>query len=534
MITDTSLSTFGGQLKYFRKRRGFTQQQLATAIGVHRNAIGRWEQGDFLPESKVMVLAITRELHLDNQEGRQLLEASFTALAPPWNVPYQRNPFFMGHQEILDTLHQYLNINQVVACTQSCAVQGLGGIGKTQLAVEYAYRYALEYSAVLWISAESVENIIASFFAIAELLQLPERQGTDQQQIVRTVQNWLATHSKWLLIWDALEDTELLWRSLPTAHQGALLITTRRQALGTLARGLNLPTLRQAEGVLFLLRRAKILSSEATNEQMYAFAQRMPIEYTTAEKLVTMMGGLPLALDQIGSYIEETGCSLSDYLRLYEQQCKQLLDRRGLPARDHSESVFTTLSIAYEYIERADPIAVALLYLYAFLHPDAIPEELIEIGASYLKSMLQPVIVDTYQLDQAIATLRSFSLINRCTETHTFSIHRLVQTTLKENMDQNTCQQWIRLAVRVVNAAFSSGDEAKNGPRCQRYLVHVEMCADYIDRWKLVFPEAGQLLHQAGVYLQKQGQYAQAERLLSQAQAICLQIAGEEARRGKR
>src|SRR5215471_17324300 len=119
MITSNDLSTFGGQLKHFRKRKGFTQQQLAIAIGVHRNAIGRWEQGDFLPENKGIVLAIARELHLDNQEGRQLLEASFTALAPPWNVPYQRNPFFTGHQETLDELHQYLNTKQIAACSQS-------------------------------------------------------------------------------------------------------------------------------------------------------------------------------------------------------------------------------------------------------------------------------------------------------------------------------------------------------------------------------------------------------------------------------
>src|SRR6266700_4304907 len=179
MVDLADLETFGELLRAFRKRSGLTQQQLATEVGVHRNAIGRWELGDFLPENKRMVLELTRLLKLNALEARQFLEASFTALAAPWGIPYPRNPFFTGCKEELEQLHHYLNGQQHAEHTRSYALSGLGGIGKTQLAIEYAYRYALEYTAVLWVHAESTETIITSFLAIAELLQLRERREAD-------------------------------------------------------------------------------------------------------------------------------------------------------------------------------------------------------------------------------------------------------------------------------------------------------------------------------------------------------------------
>src|SRR5216684_8971207 len=160
-LTDRDIASFGALLKDFRTRRHLTQRQLAEAIGVHRHAIGRWEQGDFLPASKAMVLELARHLFLDEQETRQLLEASLTALSPHWLVPFQRNLFFTGREEILEALYTQLHVEQVVALTQSYALRGLGGIGKTQIALEYAYRHALEYSAIFWIEAETIEHVMS-------------------------------------------------------------------------------------------------------------------------------------------------------------------------------------------------------------------------------------------------------------------------------------------------------------------------------------------------------------------------------------
>src|SRR5262249_51924998 len=149
-----------------------TQQALADKLEVHRNTIILWEGDKPFPGTKAMIFRLAEHLRLSEQEKRQLLEASLTEVSPKCNVPYPRNPFFSGREEILETLHNCLASDQVVALTQSYALHGLGGIGKTHLAVEYTYRHNLDYSAIFWIGAESTEIILSSFVTIAELLQL--------------------------------------------------------------------------------------------------------------------------------------------------------------------------------------------------------------------------------------------------------------------------------------------------------------------------------------------------------------------------
>src|SRR5581483_9867723 len=279
------------RLRQERTQRNLSQQKLADLLGTTQVTISRWEGGGQQPSAyfreKLCALfgKSTQDLGLiwvepPSTTQQDALEAGSaqspsTETAGLWTVPYLRNPHFTGREDVLEHLAQRLalqenkpdNMCQAVL-TQPQAIKGLGGIGKTQLAVEYAYRHVLEYTAVFWIAAESVESILTSFHAIAELLQLPERQETDQQRIVAAVQRWLSSHGEWLLIWDNLEDVALLQRYLPPARSGAVLITTRCQALGGLAQNLELPTMTPEEGILLLLRRAKILTSQAAKEHM--------------------------------------------------------------------------------------------------------------------------------------------------------------------------------------------------------------------------------------------------------------------------
>ncbi len=159
-------SSFGEILKAFRKSKKVNQQQLAEKLDVHRNTIGAWERGDYLPESKGMVLEVARVLGLTEQESQTLLEASLTAITPHWNVPYTRNPFFTGREELLEQLREMLHVEKTAAIVQSFSLSGLGGIGKTQTAIEYAYRHYQEYSALFWVSAEAAETLIANFVAL--------------------------------------------------------------------------------------------------------------------------------------------------------------------------------------------------------------------------------------------------------------------------------------------------------------------------------------------------------------------------------
>jgi tetratricopeptide (TPR) repeat protein/transcriptional regulator with XRE-family HTH domain len=510
-------SSFGEMLKALRKRVRLTQQELASKLGVHRNTIGVWERGDFLPETKGMVLELAKLLRLSELETRHLLEASLTGLPPLWQVPYLRNPYFTGREDILEALHQRLAGSPVVALTQSYALHGLGGIGKTHLAVEYTYRYGLCYAAVFWIGAESGETVLSSFVALADLLQLPEREVADQQKMVAAVQRWLSTHSQWLLIWDNVEDLALLQRFLPATRAGAILLTTRRQALGTLAEGIELPTMTPEEGELLLFRRAKILSPKATLEERKRLAQRMPDQYQAAQQLVAEMDGLPLALDQAGAYVEETSCSLADYLELFQTKREDMLRRRGeVEEGSHPMSVVTTWSISFEKVEQANPVASDLLRLCAFLAPDAIPEAILLQG-----------VADRFQLHEALRTVSAYSLLRCQTEARTYSMHRLVQAVVRDSMAISTQRQWMERAVYAVNVAFPAIEFA-HWPMCERLLSHALVAATWIEQAALEMVVSACLLNQAGEYLYYRGRYPEAEPLHERALAIREEILGAQ------
>ena len=159
--------------------------------------------------------------------------------------------------------------------------------------------------------------------------------------VVQAALNFLPGGAEnWL--WDNVEDLDLLQCFLPSTRSGAILFTTRLRVLGTLARGLDLLPMEQEEGMVFLLRRAKVFCPEATCEEVRCLRESKPTEYAVASDLVTALGGLPLALDQAGAYLEETGCSLQDYLQIYHQHRYELLARRGKQARGYPDSVATT------------------------------------------------------------------------------------------------------------------------------------------------------------------------------------------------
>src|SRR5207302_1420857 len=111
-----------------------------------------------------------------------------------WNIPYQRNPFFLGRESELTEIRRRLQAGQATALSQPQAISGLGGIGKTQLALEYVYRYHQDYQMVLWARAESIEALVSSYVAIASLLRLSEREAKEQDFIVQAVKTWLSTH----------------------------------------------------------------------------------------------------------------------------------------------------------------------------------------------------------------------------------------------------------------------------------------------------------------------------------------------------
>ncbi len=452
-------------------------------------------------------------------EDLSLLPASVPRETLPkiWMIPYPRNPFFLGRNELLSQLHIQLQAGQVTALSQAQAISGLGGIGKTQIAVEYAYRYAHEYQMVLWARADDIESLNSSYVRLATELNLPEKEAQEQGIITVAVKTWLQSHRAWLFILDNADELTLLRDFLPPVLGGHLLITTRASATGRLAQRIEVEPFAEEQGALFLLRRASMLAHDAPLAQTSTHVQM------TARDISRELGGLPLALDQAGAYLEETGCSLMKYQQIYQQHQEALLkNRRGL-VNDYPQPIATAWSLSFVRVEQKDRVAANVLWLCAFLSADAIPVDIMVKGSPEQ----EPVAPNDYLLLQAIETLRAYSLVKYDPVTETLSIHRLVQVVLRDALSIEERNKWMQQAVMVMDAAFPPVKFAF-WQQCERYLPHALVCANWIEEGKLASLQAVRLLRRTAYYLSKHARYAEAELLYQRVLSIREQQLGTE------
>jgi len=433
-----------------------------------------------------------------------------------WNIPYPSNPFFTGQDALLTRLADTLKTGQPQA------ISGLGGVGKTQIAVEYAYRHRQDYRAIFWVRADTQEALISGYVVLAQTLNLREQKEQDQTVIVQAVLRWLSTHPGWLLILDNVDNLVVLEGLLPSELLGHLLLTTRLQALGTRAHPLEVTTMPQGIGATLLLRRARLIPMDASLEAA------LPADATLACAISEELGGLPLALDQAGAYIEETRCGLARYQHLYLRQPSPFLKRRGSSKYDYPASVATTWSLSFKNVEQQNQVAAELLRCCAFVHPDTIPEELFVAGVVvHLGPVLRQVELDPMAFDNAVGMLLAYSLIHRDSATATLSIHRLVQAVLIDAMPTKTRKLWRKRVIQAVNEAFPAVT-FEEWTRCGRLLPHVQICTAWIEQEPIPVLAAAHVFHKAGTYLRERGQYANAEPLLVQALAIYEQHLGTE------
>jgi len=420
------------------------------------------------------------------------------ALPPIWNVPFRRNPNFTGREPLLADLRTALTSGQPAALTQ--AISGLGGVGKTQLALEYAYRHTADYAVVWWVRAEEPAALSADFAALAGPLNLPEKEATEQPVVVGAARRWLEHNNGWLLVFDNAPDPAALRDFLPQGGAGHVLITSRYPAWRGVASPLSVRVLDRAESVAFLLRRTGQTDQAA------------------AGVLAGELGDLPLALEQAGAYIEATGRALADYLNLFRQRQGDLLSR-GQPSTDYPSTVATTWEISFQQIQQTSPAGADLLNLCAFLAPDDIRRELLGEGAAYLPESLAAAVTDPLAWDEALAALRRYSMVEVSGDA--LAVHRLVQAVARDRLAEETRRTWAGAAVRVVNGAFPfEGDDVQTWPKCARLLPHTLAALSHAEALRVAAEATGRLLNQAGLYLLGRAEFAEAKAAFEQALAI--------------
>ncbi|MBD2509794.1 tetratricopeptide repeat protein [Nostoc muscorum FACHB-395] len=402
---------------------------------------------------------------------------------------------------------------------KSTAFSGLGGIGKTQTAIEYAYRYRHEYQPILWVNAASQLELVSGFVKLAQLLKLPISQEQDENLVIAAVKQWLATHNDWLLILDNADEIPMLREFLPGGHQGYVLLTTRAQATGIYQR-IEIKKMQPEDGALLLLRRAKLIEEQAGLDGV------SKSERSLAETISRSMDGLPLALDQAGAFIEETPSSLAEYWQFYQEEGARLLAERGELAIDH-ESVSITFSLAFEKVLERNPTAADLIRVCAFLAADGIPEEIFTLGAAELGENLSRVVDKPLDFVKVMAEAGRFSLIYRNPTHKTFDIHRLVQEVLKAEMDEDNRRLWAERTVCAVTQVFPNAEYA-NWQDCERLLPHAKVAIIWISQYQFELEIAALLLARSGYYLNERGRYSEAEPLYKKALELRQRLLGEE------
>ena len=432
--------------------------------------------------------------------------SSHPSLPATWNVPHRRSPTFTGRDEELADLHA--GLTSVLPGASFQAVSGLGGVGKTQLAVEYAYRHANEYDVVWWLRAEEPALLAADFAELAFALRLRARTEPDQRLAVEAARRWLAQNSGWLLIFDSAREPAHVAPYLATSGAGHVIITSRHASWRGLAIPIALRGLAREDSVSFLLGRSG-RSDDGS-----------------AELLAEALGDLPLALAQAAAYMEESGAPINLYLELFEKRRHELLRRSALG--ETAPTVSTTWDIAFEEAQSRSPAAGELLRLAAFLAADDIPREGLAPGAEYLPPALAEAVSDPLVLDEAIAALRRCSLIEA--QESTLSVHRLVQAVVRDRLSDEEYAMWAEAAVRVVYEGLSADleDAGTGSPDRGRFLPHVRPAADHAEAAGVAREVTEQLLSRAAKFQLETGAFIASRDLLEKALSIAEAIHGDD------
>ena len=355
-------------------------------------------------------------------------------------------PLLAGREELLAELDARLSGGDR-SRPRTVALTGIGGAGKTSVALGYAHRHLAEVGAAWQFAAEDLTVLAAGFGELAA--QLGARDALDTRDPVASVHGVLAAFpAQWLLIFDNAPDRASVERFLPPAGAGRVLITSRN-ALWPPVQAVEVPVLDRAVAAGFLAARTGDTDDQA------------------AAALAEAVGGLPLALEQAAAYIEATGDSLAAYLGSFQKRRADLLSR-GQPT-GYTGTVAATWALAFTQLEQSDQGAAALLRLLAFCAPEAVPLRLLlqdrpglagkfspEVGG-----MLVPLLEDELAARDAVAALRQYSLV-RAAGDGAVVVHRLVQAVTADRMPGELRDAWRQAAAAMIEAALP-GDPRQPG-----------------------------------------------------------------------
>ncbi|MFC8617288.1 FxSxx-COOH system tetratricopeptide repeat protein [Micromonospora purpureochromogenes] len=507
------LHAFAQRLRHARHAAGSPKYDaMARHTGRSSTALSEAAGGDHLPtwETVVAYLSYCRQdpnaYRLEWERIRDLRDGTLTPqqptdLARVSNLPRRPAGAFLGRSKTLDALHWLLEAG---GQRVGAAVYGLGGVGKTELALQYVERNRSRYAPVWWVTADTEENLTKGLAAFTRTVQPDWPASGSAGDAAAWALRWFASHDDWLLVLDNVTEPGTVEATLAAAVRGRVIVTSRRElnwdALALAP--LRLDVLPREDSVNMLLKRSTRHSERAEIEQLAAD-----------------LADLPLALSHAGAYLVERGhVTAAEYRRRLAEQPAAVLGVRAL-AHPADAPVARTWLVTIEAMRADNPLSVALLDVMAYLAPEAVPVEVLSRAGA-----------DAIAVDDALAVAASYSLIARSGSE--VSVHRLVQTVIRgHHAESGHCAA----AVDLLLAALPAGDpetSVSSWPRWGQLVPHIEALAGLLRT--LPNPDddlvvhATELFGPCAVYQRGQGRYSFALALLQQAADALYRILGPD------
>ncbi|KAF2726975.1 hypothetical protein EJ04DRAFT_479753, partial [Polyplosphaeria fusca] len=455
-------------------------------------------------------------------------------------VPFSRDPDFVDRPHISAWIHK-----KCTAPASRAALVGLGGVGKSQVAIQFCHdvRAAKPATWVFWVHAGTRARFEEAYRSIADRLELPGRNDPNNNVLV-LVRNWLRdeANGRWILILDNADNIDVFYTKrkrgrdveemtvslaafVPQSHNGSVLVTSRsKDAAARLVGGYK------------NIRDVHAMDDGQALQLLCTKLEDTSDESGTAD-LIQTLNRIPLAITQAAAYINRgTRMTVQRYLQEFwkcDRKKSSLLNRdAGDLRRDESasNSVITTWEVSFEQIRKERPSAADLMSLMSFFNPQGIPETVLR---AYTKKYLAAssestgTAIDDSAFEDDLDVLVAYSLVKVTADTDTCEMHQLVQFCTREWLSSfKEAERWRRRFTALMAREFPNG-EYENWPKCQRLLPHVEPMFGEKPAQEEMLEDWARVLSNAGWYLWKQGQYVAAESIIMEAIQIREKRAGK-------
>ncbi|MBI2423301.1 MAG: tetratricopeptide repeat protein [Candidatus Hydrogenedentes bacterium] len=418
------------------------------------------------------------------------------------NIPFMRNAHFTGRDAMLSALHNTLRISSWVQLNEPFG--GIGGAGKTQLALEYSYRFGGHYGLVWWIYGERVSQIAAAFAQISEKLRLLPGKTPTQSEEIEAVRQWLSANGNWLIVLDGVEQPYDFKRFLPDSDTGKLLITSRHEQP-------SLP---------FTVIPVTYFTAQEALHYLHTMTGRPPD--AAMEAVAKGMGGMPLALSLAGAYCRGAGMTFLDYGRQLQAQLEKLKPRQ----RDARALLAAILLTHFDHLAKTNLACLDLAAFCAYLSPEDISLPFLKGAAESLPPRLGKHLSNPESTNKLIGALKSLGLVSL--HEHSLETHPLIQVITRELMNQEQRHTWAAAALRATESAFPVEQAYTHAiPGCTRLLGHSLTAAYHAGSYEIEPELTGALLNQVGLYLYGCNEPVEAQVCYERSIALARRLHGD-------